>query len=364
MKYLAPVLATTLLLAACGHIATAQELRATALNAQAATHGFSNPVLDVDFPDPCIMRAADNNYYAYATQGGHDGKTDNISVARSADMVHWDRLKDAMPTKPDWASKTQNFWAPHVMKRGSRYVMYYAAQQNEPKGSKGFHMGLGVATATSPAGPFTPAPKPLTVEDGFSAIDPFVMDDPASGKPYMFWGSGFQPIRARQLRADGLDFAPNAPVKAVLAPRNQAYEHLIEGAWVRQHDGWYYLFYSGDNCCTDDAQTGAPTYAVMVARSKSITGPYERLQNDDGNARPILHGDDRWLAPGHNAIVTDAANTDWIVYHAIDARQRTTPGTKDLRRCLLIDPVSYVDGWPRIANDAPSMISIPAPKVR
>ena len=55
-------------------------------------------------------------------------------------------------------------------------------------------------------------------------------------------------------------------------------------------DGYYYLFYSG-NVFYD------PGYYVGVARSRNITGPYERrnqpvLQSDRGN------GDARFFAPG------------------------------------------------------------------
>ncbi|MBA2635336.1 MAG: family 43 glycosylhydrolase, partial [Sphingomonas sp.] len=72
---------------------------------------YANPVLDADFPDPTVIRAADGFYYAYATQGTRDGKMANIQVARSTDLVRWQQLGDALPAKPAWASQTQDFWA-------------------------------------------------------------------------------------------------------------------------------------------------------------------------------------------------------------------------------------------------------------
>src|SRR5690349_6708305 len=88
---------------------------------------YCNPILDCDFPDPTIIHADDGFYYAYATQTRRDGKWTNIQVARSADLIHWDHLGDALPDKPDWALETQDFWAPSVIFDGSTYFMYYSA---------------------------------------------------------------------------------------------------------------------------------------------------------------------------------------------------------------------------------------------
>ena len=62
-------------------------------------------MLDEDFPDPALILAPDGFYYAYATQTLRDGQWINIQVARSADLVHWDHLGDALPDKPGWAGK-------------------------------------------------------------------------------------------------------------------------------------------------------------------------------------------------------------------------------------------------------------------
>ena len=50
-----------------------------------------------------VILAPDGFYYAYATQTLRDGHWVNIQVARSADLVHWDHLGDALPEKPGWA---------------------------------------------------------------------------------------------------------------------------------------------------------------------------------------------------------------------------------------------------------------------
>ena len=70
-----------------------------------ARDGYVNPVLDADFPDPAVILAPDGYYYAYATQTLRDGEWINIQVARSADLVHWEHLGDALPEKPSWAQR-------------------------------------------------------------------------------------------------------------------------------------------------------------------------------------------------------------------------------------------------------------------
>ena len=88
-----------------------------------AASSYANPVLDSDFPDPAVLQAQDGSYFAYATQGEYDGRKLNVQVARSPDLVNWQRLGDALPVKPGWASKTQDFWAPHVSRHGGVYYL-------------------------------------------------------------------------------------------------------------------------------------------------------------------------------------------------------------------------------------------------
>jgi arabinan endo-1,5-alpha-L-arabinosidase len=127
---------------------------------------------------------------------------------------------------------------------------------------------------------------------------------------------------------------------------------------VIRHGGYYYLFYSGDNCCGAKAN-----YAVMVARFRSASGPFETLEQATGKPHSIvLQRSARWIAPGHNSIVTDSAGQDWIVYHAVDVgRPREKPSDDiNTRRVMLIDKIRWVSGWPVI--DGPSDTPQAAPK--
>jgi len=323
---------------------------------------YTNPVLDTDFPDPTVIRAADGMYYAYATQTERDGRMVNLQVARSRDLATWETLGDALPVKPGWASRTQDFWAPHVSEHGGTYYLYFSAKPDAAVSDTTRGLCLAVATASRPEGPFTDRGQPLQCGPGFVNIDPMAFDDPQTGKPLLYWGSGFGPIKVRELAADRVSFAPGSQatdlVPVVPTSDSTDYQRLVEGAWVIHRAPWYYLFYSGDNCCGPRAH-----YAVMVARSRSATGPFETLAHATGaKTSAILERSGRWNAPGHNSVITDARGQDWIVYHAVDVgRPRAKPGDDiNTRRVMLIDRLTYAGGWPRVER-APSDAVRPAP---
>lgn len=324
---------------------------------------YRNPVLDTDFPDPALLKAPDGDWFAYATQGKGPKGHANIQLARSRDLVTWTHLGDALPTKPRWARTTQDFWAPDVSLRDGRYLLYYSARPDPVSGEPEAGLCLAVATSSSPAGPFTDSGRPLLCGQGFEAIDPFAFDDPATGKRLLYWGSGFGPIQVQELAADRMGFAPGsrpiALVHPVKAAPPAAYQRLVEAATVLHRDGWYYLFFSGDNCCGAEAH-----YAVMVARARSATGPFETLA--DASGRPdsvILKRSARWIAPGHTGILQDGAGVWWLFYHAIDSTRPRAQSTDapNSRRVMLMDRLVWRDGWPRIAGDQPSEARAPAP---
>ena len=308
--------------------------------------GFQNPVLDADFPDPSLLLAPDGYYYAYATNTKRAGRIINIQVARSLDLVSWEYLGECLPDKPTWADQTQRYWAPDASRHADgRYLLYYSAQPNDPAAG----MVVGVAVADAPAGPFRDSGQPvLAGGQGFQDIDPMRFVDEQTGEHLLYYGSGFGPLRVRELAADGLSFAPGSNERQLVQAAGGSYEQLIEGSWVHRRGDWYYLFYSGNNCCFPH-----PHYAVLVARSRAALGPYETLAEATHAEGTILVENDRWLAPGHNSIVTDESGQDWLLCHAIDRQQPTFEAINDeqgsARRPMLLCKVIYsADGWPAV----------------
>ena len=321
--------------------------------APTSAHTYRNSVLDRDFPDPAVIKAPNGWYYAYSTETDRGPRHINIQVARSRDLVHWRYRGEAMPTLPSWGDKALVSWAPQVVRRHSRYYLYYSIVPNRLQDD--FGLCLAVATSTSPAGPFETTDKPLYCGPTLSDIDSDVFRDPATGRWHVYWGSGGDIVTARLAPSLTRLARPGAEPKLLLrgwsSRVHRPYEHGIEGPFVMLRHGWYYLFYSGDNCCGYP-----PHYATMVARSRSATGPFERrAASRPGLSSVILHSNRRWAGPGHNSVIRDQAGHDWMVYHAIDTKHPYLRGTESVRRAMLINRIRYHHGWPLIRGHSPAL---------
>lgn len=312
---------------------TLVSLSALLLTALASAQQLINPVLNHNFPDPTIINI-DGKYYGYATNSTVNGVFEHIQLATSADLAHWQDAGDALPAGAAWAKG--DFWAPHVLfdPEMQRYIMFFSARSK----TRDLEMCLGVAFAAKPEGPFVAMGAPLIGGKGYINIDPFAMIDPGSGKKLLYWGSDHVPIKVQEMSDDWRSFKPETKPEPVIYPaQEKKYNTLVEGPWVDYHKGYYYLYYSGDNCCGPEAD-----YAVMVARSKRPFGPFQRLGEANGTGSSvILEKDKNWLAPGHNSIFRDTKGNVYTAYHAIQILHNGG-------RLLMISPVVYKKGWPVI----------------
>ena len=107
------------------------------------------------------------------------------------------------------------------------------------------------------------------VEFGKEAIDAFILED--KGKLYISWkayGLDNQPIEllACKLTDDGLRL-DGKPFSLLRDDERQG----MEGQHWFKKDGYYYIIYSVRDCCGPQSD-----YAVSVARSKKLEGPYEK----------------------------------------------------------------------------------------
>lgn len=369
-------------------------LALTSTISSAAGALYTNPVLALDWPDPAVLVTTDAVthapvFYTFATMG--NGKHIQVRAcarvsacvcecarapnndrtlrrlaappqcARSPDLVTWAVLDDALPTLPAWGSKAST-WAPDVHEHGGTFFLYYA-QSRADNGS----MCVAVATSSSPAGPYTPAAAPVACGDSFAVIDPRVFDDAATNRSYLYYGSAGVPIQVQELAPSRTAVAPGSrPAAVVVTSPTAPYESLVEGAWVsRGPAGDVLLFYSGSNCCGPDAH-----YAVMVARAPGPLGPFVKLGQARGTGDSVVLASSpsgAVTAPGHNAVVTDGAGVDWMLYHANVGRCNASY----CARLLFLDRVTYnvtaggVAGWPTVGIDgAPSTTPQTAPFVR
>ncbi|HZQ90658.1 MAG TPA: family 43 glycosylhydrolase [Terriglobales bacterium] len=295
-------------------------------------------------PDPAIIRGqkpGDDLWYMYCTEDRFQdgGRLHYIAISASRDLVTWSYVGDVFSDRPSWVSDDGYVWAPDVQFFNGRYYLYYAASDTKLGGSAIF-----VATSDSPLGPWSAASTPVVPPSSPRwTIDPFVAED--GGQRYIFFGSFVGGISARALSADGMTSSPSETPIAV-ADR-------YEAAYIVRHDGYFYLFVSAGACCNGPLSG----YGVFAARSQNLLGPY---LDRDGNSlleprvggTPVLAmNGNRWIGPGHNSMVTDAAGQDWMLYHAISAEKPYFSGSWT-RRPAMLDRVDWIDGWPRVRGGA------------
>ena len=225
-------------------------------------------VIDADAPDPSVIRVADT-YYAAATSGN---KPQAYQRYRSKDLLTWEQMGFVFDEWPDWTCGS--FWAPELFDLCGRTMCYYTARQKSDSTSC-----IGVAMADGPEGKFKDY-GPL-VKTTNEAIDAFVFRD--GTQLYITWKAyGLDPSKrpiellCQRLSDDGLHLE-GEPFMLLRDDERQG----MEGQCVFREGEWWYLLYSIRDCCSPRSD-----YAVSVARSHSIEGPWEKYE---GN--PILEGE-------------------------------------------------------------------------
>lgn len=323
--------------------------------------------------DPFVLHGqtnGDRHWYLYCTsdaltsdEHNSDGSLviHNVPMYRSVDLVHWSYTGDAFPIKPSWALASAGLWAPDVVYRAGRYFLYYTASDTSLPGGGS---AIGVATSTSPTGPWVDSGTPVVPPtDSPSApgtrrweFDPEVIR--AGSASYLYFGSYLGGVFVRRLSADGLHSDP-------ATERQIAIDNRYEGTFIVKRHGWYYFMGSATNCCNGPL-TG---YAVFAARSRSPLGPFRDqdgvsiLTSRVGGTPMLTQNGNRWVGTGHNAVVTDYSGQDWIVYHAVDRYDPYYAGAVGYtKRPALMDPLDWHAGWPTVrGGSGPSDRPMPGP---
>lgn len=299
-----------------------------------AADKYSNPVIDYSLPDPSIIKGEDGYFYLYATEDIR-----NLPIHRSKDLVNWKFVGTAFTdaTRPDFEPEG-GIWAPDINEIGDKYVLYYSMSVWGGE----WTCGIGCAVADRPEGPFKDCGM-MFRSNGIkvqNSIDPFYIED--NGHKYLFWGS-FRGIYAIELSEDGLSLkSGSSPVQIA----GTAYE----GTYIHKRGGYYYMFASIGSCC----EGLKSTYTTVVGRSTSLFGPYLDKKGQsmmDNHHEILIHKNDSFVGTGHNSeIVSDNAGTDWLFYHAVSVANPDG-------RVLMLDKIDWIDGWPSVEGNSPSVKS-------
>ena len=312
--------------------------------------------------DPSIIFSETDSYwYMYCTTdplNDEDKTGDNfnfhlIPMLRSTNLVNWEYVGDAFTTRPDWLDPTSGMWAPEIDFFDGLYYLYYTVPDvaDSVSGEPGCHgdSAIGVATSTSPLGPWTDSGAPVVAPrrngpgcNFFWTFDPEVVED--DGQKYIFFGSYYGGVAARELSADGLQSNPESQVQITIPNR-------YEGAEVVFRDGYWYLFVSATNCCNGPL-TG---YSVFVGRAADVLGPYvdregvSLLSGRVGGTPFLTMNGNRWVGLGHNSVFQDFDDQWWTVYHAVDQNDPYFEGAVGFtKRPVLLDPIDWINGWPTV----------------
>jgi xylan 1,4-beta-xylosidase len=283
---------------------------------------YQNPVLTGDYPDPSVIRAPDG-WWAAVTS---DGWMPPYSILYSSDLINWRVIGSVLRRRPAWAR--DHFWAPEIVHRGDRFLVYYAAR------SKRGLFCIGVAWSRRASGPYRDEGPLVCPELG--AIDPLPVLDEA-GRPNLVWKEDGNatgrptPIVAAPLTPDGLALA--GPWRELF--RNDApwESQIVEAPSLTRHAGRFYMLYSGGRCCGPSCD-----YATGVARSEKLYGRWEK------HPGPILSSNSTFRCPGHGSVADGTWGREYFVYHAYSTSEPLLVG-----RQLLVDRLRWdSSGWPSV----------------
>jgi beta-xylosidase len=246
-----------------------------------------NPVLAGLYADPQIA-AFGNKFYIYPTTDGFaNWLGTQFHAFSSTDLVTWKDEGVILDLGPDVSWADDRAWAPGIALKGGTYYFYFSAAQ-----------AIGVATASSPTGPFKDAlghPLVASGQYGVQAIDPYVFTDD-DGRSYLYFGSSSSG-RVVELNADMVSMKGTPQTLTVAGFR--------EASVAFKRNGKYYYMWSEND-------TRSADYDVAYGMGTSPMGPFTKPA-----LNPILKKDTAQgiLGTGHNSVLALPNGDYYIAYH-------------------------------------------------
>jgi len=130
------------------------------------------------------------------------------------------------------------------------------------------------------------------------------------------------PVYAQRLDPDGLVLIGER--RQVLQNDREWEGHLVEGVWVTEHQGRYYMLYAGNDFST-------ARYGIGVAVADTPLGPYQKTEE------PLLRSTVDWFGPGHPSVADGPNGEPWLFLHAFFPSRS---GYKEFRALLAL-PIAF-----------------------
>ncbi len=293
---------------------------------------FRNPVLSGFYPDPSVCRVGDNYYLVTSTFEYFPG----LPIFHSRDLVHWHQIGHVLDRPSqlplDEIRPSGGLYAPTI-----RYFngMFYVINTLVNGKSKA---GNFIVTATNPAGPWS---EPYWLE-GAPGIDPSLFFDD-DGRA---WYTGnrepdqSQYAAHREIWLQELDLQSMQLVGETYALWDGALKRAAyaEAPHIYKVDSLYYLMI---------AEGGTEhRHAVTIARSNSITGPYESNCSNPILTHRHLGQNYPIVGTGHADLVQTQTGEWWMFMLAM----RPYSGYfYNLGRETFLAPVRWEAGWPIVS---------------
>lgn len=266
----------------------------------------------------------DNTGSAYAMK--------SIVCVSSADMKNWTDHGEVfrVPNNASWANYS---WAPAAISRNGKIYLYFGNNAS----------GVGVASSTSPTGPFTDAKGGYLINSSTPGaagtnmwyFDPSVFIDD-NGQAYLtFGGNGQSNCRIIRLNSDMISVSGSASAVTLTG--------YFEASHLHKRNGLYYLSYSTNtaNGLRIDYATSSSPMSGYTRRGIAAGQP---PNNQNNNHATIVNFNGTWYHLYHNRIVSNLATYKRNL--AIERLNYNSDGT--------IQQVTYTtDGVPQVANVNP-----------
>ncbi len=283
---------------------------------------YLNPIISGDHADPSVVKVGADYYMTHSSFDATPG----LMIWHSKDLVNWQPLGPALTTQID------SVWAPEPTHYQGKFYLYYATNKIvDEKGTKQKY--LYVQTADRIEGPWS-EPVDTGLENPHSDPGHIVGED---GKRYIFMSGGMRV----QLSDDGLKAV--GKIEKVYDGWQYPQEWDVEsfsqeGPKMLRHGDYFYMVLAEGG--TAGPATG---HMVIVARAKSINGPWENALNN-----PIVRTqspNEKWWSRGHATPVEGPDGQWYMMYHGYEN------GFMTLGRQTLMEPISWTtDGWIKSAG--------------
>jgi hypothetical protein len=211
-----------------------------------------------------------------------------VSTGLANDCV----TRDVMPTGPgNWAYQDEDIWAPSISFFAGRYFLHYSAAKLGTRqfvnGKKLVQYCIGVASSSSPLGPFGNQQEFACPAGGRWAIDPDVTvegneavltyrdDAVTTGR-----NTGLSSVRlgsnghANWATRRTVMLSTDVGWDRITAGPNQGMDLIENPSLIKMSDGYYYLFFSGNEWQSSKYATGIAncgTTLLPASRCKLIS---------------------------------------------------------------------------------------------